>query len=373
MMFKNIPLSLLLLGAAISTTIALAAQEENVCSEDEKTGCDRVPSGTIVITGANKGIGLETVILLARGQHFAKYILTVRSAKKGDSAIRLASEASSQPASLFSYIVMDLENTASVVDAVAKLPSNINALVMNAGSLGIGNEKTEDGVTGEFARITLGHAVLLEGLFSKNKISQSGARIVFSGSEMARPVWAMTGFQAWPVIEKGKLASYMHSPPEKGTWGIAVRKMHAVYGSAKTIGGLWLSKLAKERKNVYFATVSPGGSLDTDAMRNSVEPLRTIASSPFFGSIFRLMGADHSKGECAKRYVAALTEEDFPTRFPSGSVLGSPSSFIPFYVGAAGPLTDQKDIYPIYEDADLQEEAANAVRAKVAEAVARVR
>ena len=128
MMFKNIPLSLLLLGAAISTTIALAAQEENVCSEDEKTGCDRVPSGTIVITGANKGIGLETVILLARGQHFAKYILTVRSAKKGDSAIRLASEASSQPASLFSYIVMDLENTASVVDAVAKLPSNINAL-----------------------------------------------------------------------------------------------------------------------------------------------------------------------------------------------------------------------------------------------------
>ena len=71
MMFKNIPLSLLLLGAAISTTIALAAQEENVCSEDEKTGCDRVPSGTIVITGANKGIGLETVILLARGQHSA--------------------------------------------------------------------------------------------------------------------------------------------------------------------------------------------------------------------------------------------------------------------------------------------------------------
>ena len=350
-------------------------EQEKVCTENTKENCDsNIPNdGTVVITGANKGIGLETIIQLAKGQHFSKYILTVRSNEKGENAIKLASEASAQPISKFSYVLLDLEDTASVMDAVSILPDKIDALIMNAGGLGIGNEMTKDRVTRDFAKNTLGHVTLLEGLLSKNKISLSGGtRIIFSGSEMARPVWAMTGFQAWPVIEKGKLATYMHSPPMQGTWGISVRIMHAVYGSAKTIGGLWLSQLAKERKNIYFATVSPGGSLDTDAMKDSVQPLRAIASNPIMGSMFRLMRAVHSKEDCAKRYVAALTENEFPNKFPSGSVIGSPASLFPFYIGAAGPLTNQKEIYPIFDDSELQREAARAVRAKVTEAIARV-
>ena len=104
--------------------------------------------------------------------------------------------------------------------------------------------------------------------------------------------------------------------------------------------------------------------MDTDAMKNSVQPLKAMASSSVLAGAFRLMGAVHSVEACARRYVSALTEDDFPVRFPSGSVLGSPSSLVPFHIGAAGPLTDQTGIWPAYGDVELQAEAARAVRAK---------
>ena len=325
-------------------------------------------SGVVVVTGANKGIGFDAIVQLAKDRRFTKYFLTVRSVGKGDHAVANASRLSGLPSSKFGYVVMDLEDTASVMTGVAKLPDNIAALVLNAGGLGLGDELTKDGVHRVFARNTLGHVALVEGLFSAGKIVSDGnSRVIFSGSEMSRPVWAMVGFQAWPVIEKGKLAEYMRIPPTQGTWGVNVRIMHAAYGSSKTIGGLWLSQLAKEHPNVYFATVSPGGTLESGAMGHSVWPLNVIASSPIAGAMFRWLGAVHSKEDCVKRYVTALTQDDFPSRFPSGSVLGSPSSIFPFYIGAAGPLTNQKDIYPVFADPDLQEEAARAVRAKMKE------
>ena len=66
--------------------------------------------------------------------------------------------------------------------------------------------------------------------------------------------------------------------------------------------------------------------------------------------------------EAARRYVVAVTEEDFPSRFPSGVVLGGPWGF-PNY-GAIGPLTDQGAYSPVttptaYTLPELQQEAAH--------------
>jgi len=47
-------------------------EQEKVCTENTKENCDsNIPNdGTVVITGANKGIGLETIIQLAKDSIF---------------------------------------------------------------------------------------------------------------------------------------------------------------------------------------------------------------------------------------------------------------------------------------------------------------
>ena len=69
---------------------------------------------TLVITGANRGLGMEAAVLFARQSDFQRIILTVRSEAKGVAAVVAASEASGAPASRFRFQVMDLESHQNV-------------------------------------------------------------------------------------------------------------------------------------------------------------------------------------------------------------------------------------------------------------------
>lgn len=120
-----------------------------------------------------------------------------------------------------------------------------------------------------------------------------------------------------------------------------------------------MSALAKEQPSIYFATVSPGGT-KTNLFQNTPQPMHCMiqCSSPplvllpllllmsprsarHCGFLFTCIRAMHSVEKAAARYVAAVYEPDFPAKFPSGSVVGSPSSCCPFWLGLAGPLTNQ--------------------------------
>ena len=73
-----------------------------------------------------------------------------------------------------------------------------------------------------------------------------------------------------------------------------------------------------------------------------------------------------SAEEGARRYVDAAALKDFPTKFPSGTVLASPSTCCPCFLGAAGPLTNQAPLSSRYEDVELQKEAITVVRQAMA-------
>ena len=176
---------------------------------------------TILITGGNRGIGLEAVTQFAATGKFDKVILTVRSPNLGPAAVAAAAEISGQPTTRFAFEALNLESHTSVREAVKALP-RLDAIVCNAGGLG-GEALTSHGVTQNLAGNTLGHVVLVEGLLAAGKI-RPGARVVYSHSETTRSVWLFAGFQPFVRLYKEEIAGSLAKPPTRGTLGVAVRQ-----------------------------------------------------------------------------------------------------------------------------------------------------
>ena len=313
---------------------------------------------TLLLTGGNRGIGLEAAAKFA-DTHFTRIILTVRSADKGPDAVSAASAKSGKP--VFQFQVLDLSSTDSVRAAVDQLPP-LDAVVLNAGGLGSEN-LTEQGVTENFAMNVLGNVILVEGLLENKKIN-ANARIIYSHSETTRSVWGFAGFQPYVRIEKETMEKSMAQPPTRGTLWLGVRQRMNTYANSKLIGGLWLSKLAKEYPQFYFASVSPGGCADTQVYDDAPQPMRCLMKLSAVKWAMEGLGLCHPVEAAAKRYVTAVTEPDFETRFPSGSVVGGP--FMKICAGG-GQLVDQANFASYYTDAELQDEAARIVRAKAKE------
>ena len=77
---------------------------------------------------------------------------------------------------IFDIVLMDVADLDSVRAGVAAVTGSLDALVMNAGIIGNKTvmEKTADGATKLFATNVLGHAVLLEGLLTENRLERGG-------------------------------------------------------------------------------------------------------------------------------------------------------------------------------------------------------
>jgi NAD(P)-dependent dehydrogenase (short-subunit alcohol dehydrogenase family) len=312
---------------------------------------------TLLLTGANRGIGFEAAAQFAASGHFDKIILTVRSPDKGPPMIAAAAAQSGKSASLFSFLTLDLESHVSAREAVGKCPSGLDAIVLNAGGMG-GEALTELGVTQNFAMNVLGNAVLVEGLLAAGKIS-AGARVIYSTSEGTRNVWLFTGFQPFVRLYKEEMEGSIAQPPSRGTLGIGVRQRMNTYANSKLIGMLWIAQLAKEHPGIYFASVSPGGCGDTDVYKDMPQPFPFLMSQPPVVAAMVAMGVMHSVEAAAQRYVTAVTDETFPQKFPSGAVVGGPYIQIS---KSTGELFDQSAFSSYYTDAELQQEATRVVR-----------
>lgn len=312
---------------------------------------------TLLITGSNRGIGLEAAAQFAASDVFDKIILTVRSADKGPAAIAAAAARAGKPESLFSCQTINLDSHVSVRAAVRSLPS-LDAVVLNAGGMG-GEALTEHGVTKNFAMNVLGNAVLVEGLLAAGKI-RAGARVIYSTSEGTRDVWLFTGFQPFVRLYKEEMEASMVQPPTRGTLGISARQRMNTYANSKLIGGLWIAQLAKEHPDIYFASVSPGGCGDTDVYKDMPQPFPFLMALKPVVNAMMALGAMHSVTAAARRYVTAVTEETFPVKFPSGAVVGGPWIQIS---KSTGELVDQSAFSSYYSDAELRQEAARLVRA----------
>jgi NAD(P)-dependent dehydrogenase (short-subunit alcohol dehydrogenase family) len=130
---------------------------------------------TVVITGANSGIGLETAVGVASAGH--RVVLAVRNAAKGATAVADVRARSGNDD--VEQLPLDLASLASVrafADAWATRDEPIGVLVNNAGLVMRTRAETQDGFEMTFGVNHLGH-FLLTALLHDSLVA-GGARVV---------------------------------------------------------------------------------------------------------------------------------------------------------------------------------------------------
>src|SRR4051812_32037654 len=298
-----------------------------------------LPGKTVLITGANAGIGKDVARQLALRPEMARIYLACRNRERGATA--KAELEATTGRRIFDIIVMDVADLASVRAGLAAVDGSVDALVMNAGLIGPQSmDVTADGVTTVFATNVLGHVVLLEGLLAEDRL---GEVAVLAASEAARglPKLRMKrpSFVSTSADELATVIDGSYFADGKPDFNLA-------FGQAKYIAALWMAYLARQHPDRRFITVSPGNTTGTKAPNDLKLPLRLAAKY-----VMPTLGLAHKLDVGAKRLVDGVTD---PT-LSSGV----------FYASAAntlkGPLVNQTDIFPDLANPSFQDHANEAI------------
>jgi NAD(P)-dependent dehydrogenase (short-subunit alcohol dehydrogenase family) len=131
-------------------------------------------SKTILITGANSGIGFQAALELAR--HGAHVLLGVRSHAKGvDAAARIQQLA---PGASTEVVELDMASLASIRAFSREFSRPLDVLINNAGVMALPKrELTADGFERQFGTNHLGHFALT-GLLLPQLLQTSSPRVV---------------------------------------------------------------------------------------------------------------------------------------------------------------------------------------------------
>lgn len=207
----------------------------------------RLDGKTVIITGANAGIGKVAAIDLAR--RGGRIILACRSIERGERAAAEVKEKSGSDNVVFRQL--DLASCRSVRDFATKILSEeqeIHILINNAGVMFVPYDLTEDGFETHFGVNHLGHFLLTNLLLDRIKES-SPSRIVNVASLAHRighldfkdMMWRK---RYWSVLAYGrsKLANVMFSRE------LAKR----VAGSGVTVCSLHPGSVHTELTRYYF-------------------------------------------------------------------------------------------------------------------------
>jgi NAD(P)-dependent dehydrogenase (short-subunit alcohol dehydrogenase family) len=131
---------------------------------------------TVVITGANSGIGFETATVLA--QRGATVVLACRNQQKAEAAATRIRDTT--PSAAVSTLHLDLASLANVHHAADRLRADhqrIDLLINNAGGVQAGHNRSEDGFELTLATNHLGPFVFT-GLILDRLLAAPGSRIV---------------------------------------------------------------------------------------------------------------------------------------------------------------------------------------------------
>ena len=144
------------------------------------------PVTTVLITGANVGLGFECARQLASKEGIQKVILGCRNQTKAEAAKKDLEEQTGKTDDFYELLIIDVSDLAKVRKAVDELKEPIDGLVLNAGGTGGPDpaEMTEYGVPAIVAANLLGHVLLVDLLLENKKLKEGGS-VVYSGTEGA--------------------------------------------------------------------------------------------------------------------------------------------------------------------------------------------
>jgi NAD(P)-dependent dehydrogenase (short-subunit alcohol dehydrogenase family) len=210
---------------------------------------------TVVITGANTGLGYETAAALAaKGAHV---VLAVRNLDKGKEAARRVEQTT--PGASVAVQELDLSSLESVRAAADELNSRYDAidlLINNAGVMMTPKSTTKDGFELQFGTNHLGHFALT-GLLLDRVLAAKGSRVVTVSSQGHR--FARDGIRFDDL-----------------QWERDYSRVGA-YGQAKLANLLFTYELQRRLQgtNTVAVAAHPGGS-NTELARNTPIGVRTV-------------------------------------------------------------------------------------------------
>jgi NAD(P)-dependent dehydrogenase (short-subunit alcohol dehydrogenase family) len=217
---------------------------------------------TVVVTGANSGLGLVTSRELARAG--ARVVMAVRDTERGERAAASLSGTTEVRR-------LDLADLASIREFARDLDGEIDVLVNNAGVMAIPAARTADGFEMQFGTNHLGHFALTNLL-----LPQVTDRVVtVSSGEHRRGSmdfddlnWRNRNYDAWAAYRQSKLANLLfvlELQRRLTAAGSSVRSFGAHPGYSSTNlqshSGHWLSDAGMRIGNLVVAQSDEKGAL----------------------------------------------------------------------------------------------------------------
>ena len=300
---------------------------------------------SILITGANIGLGKETARQLALKPETKKVILFCRNQAKAEAAKKDLEEKTGKK--IFEIIIGDVANADSVLKAVEKIKDPIDAVILNAGGV-IGQTAgkiTPSGMNELAATNILGHVILVEELIKRDKLKKA----VLIASAEAIPGVKALGMK--PVAMKTSSADEFAGVLDGSYFGNKFEALQA-YGYVKYAGTMWALSMAKKHPNLKFVAVSPGNTKGTQAPDNLPPAMQFMLKYFMMPVVFPLIGGMVHKLEVgAKRFVDAISDE----QYKSGVFYASKEGKL------SGDMVDQSTFFVDLKNTTFQENANEAI------------
>ena len=236
---------------------------------------------SVLITGANSGIGFEAARLLAgRGAHV---VLASRDTQRGTTALRrIAAHSPDADLELLALDLSSLDGVRRAADAFRERHDHLDVLINNAGVMAVPLRRTADGFELQFATNHLGHFALT-GLLLPALLAGERPRVVTVSSNLHRrgrmrfddPNWHRD-YDRWAAYSQSKLANLLFTfelQRRSARAGLPLAALAAHPGYAATglqargprMRGSALSERVARIANAVFAQDAAHGALPTVA------------------------------------------------------------------------------------------------------------
>ena len=300
---------------------------------------------SILITGANIGLGKETARQLALKKETKKVILFCRNQAKAEAAKKeLEAETGNK---IFEIIIGDVADADSVRKAVEKISEPIDAVILNAGGM-VGKTAgriTPSGMNDLAATNILGHVILVDELMKHDKLKKA---VLYPSAEAVPGVKSL-GMK--PVAMKTSTVDEFSAVLDGSYFGNKFDAVQA-YGYVKYAATMWMLSMAGKYPDLKFVVVSPGNTKGTLAPNNLPPAMAFILKYFMMPVVFPLIGGMVHKLEVgAKRFVDGISDD----RYKSGVFYASKEGKL------SGDMVDQSTFFSDLKNTSFQDNADKAI------------
>ena len=301
---------------------------------------------SILITGANAGLGKETARQLAMRRETKKVILFCRNRTRAEAAKKDLETKTGKR--VFEILIGDVTDANSVRNAVEEIGEPIDAVILNAGGV-VGKtaaEITPSGMNQLAATNILGNVVLVDELIQRDMLRKA----VLAVSAEAVPGVKMLGVK--PVSMETSSVEEFAAVLDGSYFGNKKFDALQAYAYVKYAETMWTLSMARKYPQLKFIVVSPGNTSGTQAPNALPLPMRIMLKYVMMPIVFPLMGEMvHTLEVGAKRFVDGISDE----RYKSGVFYASKEGKL------SGDMVDQSTFFTDLKNTSFQENANEAI------------